>query len=63
LYIRGAVIDINTRYVPIHSFIPAQVLLGFNPELTLRVPIPSSRAILLEEAKVRLEEVLDTPEV
>jgi hypothetical protein len=42
-YVRNAVININTRCVRVHGFTPAEILLGFNPSVTQRAELASTR--------------------
>jgi transposase InsO family protein len=42
-YVRNAVININTWCVRVHGFTPAEILLGFNPSVTQRAELASTR--------------------
>ena len=57
LYVRDAVLDINTRCVRIHGYTPAEILLGYNPSRT-RVEIAGGDVQSWLKANLSPEDVL-----
>ena len=58
MYIRDAVIDINTRCIRVHDFTPAEILLGYNPATSRHQTTAPGRDRLLEAEGIDPAEVL-----